>query len=249
MSHDFAEMLPVATSAVEEASDYIRAHRPATVTAKGDRDMVTDVDHAVEAMIRQRLAEATPGIDFLGEENSPSGATVDPGWMLDPIDGTANYVRGLDLCGISLALVAGTEPVVAVIDLPMLDQRYTAVQGSGAFAGDARLHVSGISRLDEAIVAVGDSATHLVAPVAAQVQRVRMLGSAALDLALLAAGVIDASISLDTDVWDTAAGVLVAREAGAHIRDIHGNPWTPESRMLVASCPALLDDVLKLATP
>jgi hypothetical protein len=112
-------LLPVAVDAVALASDLVRTRMPGLLTAKGDRDMSTEVDYAVERAVRDFLHDKTPDIAFLGEEEGATGA---PGaellWALDPIDGTANFVHGIPLCGISLGLVHRNRPVVGVIDLP-----------------------------------------------------------------------------------------------------------------------------------
>src|SRR5438309_957714 len=144
------------------AAELIRSRRPAAVTDKGDRDEVTDVDLAVERTIRDLLAEATPGIGFLGEEEGRSGDTArtQQTWVLDPIDGTVNYAAGSSLCAVSLALLEDGQPVLGVIDLPFLDQRYWATAGGGAFLNDRPIHAPETARtINEGIVALGDFAT------------------------------------------------------------------------------------------
>jgi myo-inositol-1(or 4)-monophosphatase len=251
-------LLPVALHAADAARDLMRAG-PQTVTEKSDRDLVSDVDLAIERAIRGYLQEATPGIGFLGEEEGQSGDAAS-GWLwtLDPIDGTSNYAHGIPLCAISLALLDRGRPVLAVIDAPFLGERYHAVEGQGAFMGDRRLTASTTSRLHDAIIAIGDYATgngadrknelRLAATVqlTSRVHRIRMIGTAALDLAWIADGRLDASITFANQTWDTAAGVLIAREAGARVTDADGNPHTISSDATIAAAPAIADQILAL---
>jgi len=251
----FAELLPIASAAVDQAADLMRQTQPGVITAKGDRDMVSEVDYAIEKQLRAYLAEQTPTIGFLGEEEGASGSNGDLQWALDPIDGTANFVRGIPLCAVSLGLVHHGQPVLGVVDLPFLGARYTAVQGSGAYANGQPIHASTTDQMSEAIVAIGDYATGLNADtknatrlaitthLAATVQRVRMNGSAAIDLVWLAHGRIDATITLSNKPWDMAAGVIIAREAGALVVDADGNPHSASSTATVGTTPALVNQI------
>lgn len=128
------------------------------VQAKGDRDMVSEIDFAVEERVRTFLQKETPEIGFLGEESGGEGAGGALTWALDPVDGTANLVSGVPLCGVSLGLIADSRSVLGVIDLPFLGQRYRAVEGHGAYCGDDRIRPRGTTALHEAIVAIGDYA-------------------------------------------------------------------------------------------
>ncbi|MBX6769999.1 MAG: inositol monophosphatase, partial [Actinomadura rubrobrunea] len=209
-----------------------------------------EVDYAIERAVRDNLRAKTPDIAFLGEEEGKSG-TGDLMWVLDPVDGTANYVRNLPLCGISLALIHHSRPIVGVIDLPFLGARYHAAHTIGAYQADRRLQVSMTTNLKDAIVALGDYAVGegaetknrlrlaLTERLAARVQRIRMLGSAALDLAWVAEGKLDAAIMLSNKPWDTAAGVLIAREAGAVVIDTDGIDHTLTSTATIAVTPNL----------
>lgn len=259
MSPDPGSLLPVALQAADIAADMMRTRRPATVTEKHDRDLVSDVDLAIERQVRAHLAEATPGIGFLGEEegqsSGPAGGWL---WTLDPIDGTSNFAHGIPLCATSLALLHDGHPVLGVIDAPFLGQRYHAIEGHGAYAGEDRLSSSSTAHLRDAVVAVGDYATGpradhkneqrlaLTIQLAPRVHRVRMLGTAAIDLAWVAAGRQDASITLGNKPWDTAAGVLLAREAGATVVDADGTAHGFDSAATIAAAPPLISQLLPL---
>jgi myo-inositol-1(or 4)-monophosphatase len=278
-SEDPRALLPAAFQAADAASRMMRTRKPETLTEKSDRDLVSDVDLAIERAIRHHLAAASPGIAFLGEEE---GRTGDPAagwvWTLDPIDGTSNFAHGLPLCTTSLALLHDGRPVLAVIDAPFLGYRYHAIEGQGAYAsstgtsstgtsstgashpgaGGTRMSVSSISRLRDAVVAIGDYAVGedadrknearlaVTARLASRVHRIRMLGTAALDLAWLAEGRLDASITLGNKPWDTSAGVLIAREAGAEVVDTDGRRHELSSAATIAGPPALIPQLLPL---
>jgi myo-inositol-1(or 4)-monophosphatase len=252
-------LLPVAQEAVALASDLVRTRMPGLLTAKGDRDMATEVDYAVERAVRDFLRDKTPDVAFLGEEEGTSGAgNAELMWALDPIDGTANFVHGIPLCGISLGLIHRSQPVIGVIDLPFLGTRYSAAQHTGAYVGDRRIQASMTTNLTDAIVSIGDYAVGedaqeknrlrlaLNKRLAEQVQRVRMLGSAATDLAWVAEGKLDASLTLSNKPWDTAAGVLLAREAGAVVIDKDGTDHTLNSAATIAAAPGIANQITAL---
>jgi myo-inositol-1(or 4)-monophosphatase len=255
----YADLLPVASAAVDIGSELMRTHRPGALTAKDDRDMASALDFEIEHEVRAFLREQSAGIGFLGEEEGGTAAAGPLTWVLDPIDGTANFVHGIPLCAVSLGLLDRDRPVLGVIDLPFLGCRYRAVEGGGAFANDARISCSRTPRLAEAVVTIGDYAVGEGAPgknvlrlaitglLAARAQRVRMYGSAAIDLAWLAEGRTDAAVTMSNKAWDMTAGVILAREAGAHVVDRDGRPHTAASTATVAAGPELLPEVLTLA--
>lgn len=217
--------MPIALQAMDLASEIIRKI-PSVVDAKGDRDMVSDVDVQIEGAVRAYLAERTPEVGFLGEETGDAPGSNGLQWVLDPIDGTANFVKGIPLYAISLALATRQEPILGIIDVPADRCRYMAALGWGAYCGEEPLRVRRTQQLEDAIVTVGDYAVgnHAEAKnqarlavtglLAQRAQRVRMLGSAAIDLAWLAHGRTDAAIIFGGKPWDVAAGVILVREAG-----------------------------------
>jgi myo-inositol-1(or 4)-monophosphatase len=252
-------LLPAAIEAVAIANELIRSRLPGLLTAKGDRDMASELDFAVERAVRAHLRERTPDVAILGEEEGVSG---DPDsellWALDPIDGTANLVHGMPLTGVSLGLLHEGRPVLGVIDLPFLDARYWAVEHAGAYVGDRRIAASRTTRLRDAVVAIGDYAVGagadeknhlrlaLTEHLAGRAQRVRMLGSAAIDLAWVAEGKLDASMTMSNTPWDTAAGVVIAREAGAVVVDQDGSDHTTSSAATIAVAPGVVEELLAL---
>jgi myo-inositol-1(or 4)-monophosphatase len=204
------------------------------------------------------LQEYAPQVSFLGEEEGIREGHGDLLWALDPIDGTANFVREIPLFAISLGLIRDARSILGIIDVPVSNSRYVAIDGKGAFCGSKRLKVSSAARLSDAIVAIGDYAVGedantrnelrlaVARVLAGRALRVRMLGSAAVDLAWLAHGKIDASITFSNKPWDTAAGVVIAREAGASVTDWDGSPHTQLSKSTIASPESLITEVIDL---
>jgi myo-inositol-1(or 4)-monophosphatase len=204
---------------------------------------------------------AAQGGDVLGGPQRPGreAGTRELTWALDPIDGTANLIHGLPLFAISLALVRDDHPVLGIIDVPALGQRYSAVHGQGANRNGQPIRVSDSDSLADAMVTVGDFAVGedaarrnelrlaVTAQLARRVLRVRMLGSAAIDLAWLAEGKTDACIILGSHPWDIAAGVIIAAEAGAKIVDLDGSAHTLRAKATIAASPALIADISRLA--
>ncbi|RKT57174.1 inositol monophosphatase family protein [Saccharothrix australiensis] len=254
------QLVEIAQKAVRIGNDLIRTSRPQTVIEKTDRDTYTDVDVRIEQEIRAHLAEATPEIGFIGEEEGRSDQAADSEyvWGLDPIDGTANFVHGVPLSGVSVALLRGDRAVVAAISLPYSDLHYTAAEGRGAYVNGRQIRTSTTTELPKSMIAIGDYALGdhaaeenrqriaLTAALAAEVERIRMFGSAAHDLVWLAEGRIDGAVILSNKTLDLAAGILIAREAGALVLDSSGDDHTASSRHTIAATSGLARPLLSL---
>ncbi|WP_432830605.1 inositol monophosphatase family protein [Dactylosporangium sp. CA-092794] len=253
---ELQDLLVIARQVVGDAEQLLSDGRPAQVHAKGVRDMVSDVELAVEQRIRDALRAATPHIGFLGEELGGDADDTATRWILHPVDGTANFIRNLPLCGISLALVDGLTPRIGVIHLQYLGRRYWAASGLGAWRDGTPIRPSAVTDLSQAMVTIGDAGAgahadernrvslRLHAHLADHAQRVRLLGSSAVDLAFVADGTVDASITFGNRAWDMAAGAVIAREAGAAVMDIDGSDHTTASRATIATAPGLRDAIL-----
>lgn len=251
---DLAGLLLAAERAVDAGAEILRLGRShiGALIGKGDRDFATSVDLQIESTIRALLADADPSLPFLGEEGGGESAAR-ASWVLDPIDGTINFSRDSPLCTISLALVVNGQPVLGIVDAPLLGERFVARQGAGAYLNGRRIVVSEVSGLAEAIVGVADfkvgvgsedeNRVHLavVGRLARESLRVRMLGSAALDLAWLAAGRLNATIMLSNLPWDVTGGLLLVREAGGMVYDYDGSEHGSTSRYTLASVPSLAE--------
>ncbi|GAB3652545.1 inositol monophosphatase family protein [Glycomyces tarimensis] len=243
------EFLKTAERAVDLAVEVIEAGLGAdrTLSGKGDRDFASDLDLAVEDRLRDFLAQATPDIPMLGEER---GVTGDTGsefqWVLDPIDGTVNFVHGLPMYCVSLGLTHHGDPAVGVVHAPRLGERYSAAAGEGANLNGSAIACSATDELADALVSLPDFALgaraerdnaerlRLIGELVPLVQRIRMIGSAALDLCGIAAGRLDLTMLPQANLWDVAAGVVIAREAGATVLDRHGEPYGAGSTSVLA---------------
>jgi myo-inositol-1(or 4)-monophosphatase len=216
------------------------APRPTDVDEKAAGDYVTEVDRASEAAIRAFLASETPEVPMLGEESGGRGIGDAPlYWVVDPLDGTRNFVLGFPVVGVSVATVSRTlgadgverrRPVAGAVTAPFLDLEFSAALGHGAWAGRQRLQVSR-RPLHESVLATGfpfrnkDLLPRYEAALRAvlrEVEDVRRAGAAALDLAWVAAGVFDGHFELGLSVWDVAAGALLVSEAGGAVTDWDG---------------------------
>ncbi len=255
-----ARLLLAAEHAVDIGARTLRQGRShiGALIGKGDRDFATDVDLRIESEIKASLGEVTPEIPFLGEEEGGGTQLGETRWVLDPIDGTINFARDSPLCSISLSLVLGGQPVLGIVDAPLLGERFIARRGGGAYLNGIRISVAEVAGLREAIVGVADfkvgvgsaeeNRVHLavLGRLARESLRVRMLGSAALDLAWLAAGRLNATMMLSNLPWDVTAGLLLVREAGGVVFDYDGSPHSADSRYTLASVPSLVERVRRI---
>ena len=241
------------------------------VTSKGPRDLVTEADVAAQQAIRGVLLAAFPDHGFVGEEADAAGGPQAPGsaghagtgdrWIVDPLDGTTNYVHGYPAYCVSIALAgaAGLE-VGAILD-PVRDECFTARRGGGAFLDGRPIRVAGTTALEDAIVAVSfppqvTAASPAVADLLAVLPRahsIRRSGSTALNLAYVACGRLQAFWARRIACWDAAAGLLIAREAGATVESFAvrgGDVPLDDPAFIVASTPGLLAELREvLGTP
>jgi myo-inositol-1(or 4)-monophosphatase len=249
---DPQELLAVAVAVARPAAEQarrLRAEGLGLVSTKStDTDVVTAADRAVERAVVAALRRARPRDAVLGEEygEEPGDGTAEVRWLLDPIDGTVNYLYRIPWYAVSLAAeVAGGEVVAGVVCNAATGDEWTAAIGHGAWRGGERLSGSRQTRLGQALVATGfgyDPArrahqARVVAGLLAEVRDIRRLGSAALDLCLAAEGAVDGFFEKGLNPWDHAAGGLIAAEAGLTVAGLAGAPAGP--RMLLAAPPAL----------
>lgn len=229
---------------------------------KSSRDFALNTDIELEKIYSNYLLTSYPDIPIMGEELSPGAMAGDAAglfWAIDPIDGTANYARDINLYGTSIALMKNGKPVVSGICFPSLNETYIAGEGMGAFLNGKRIYVSDVDTLSSAILTYGDFAVgdnrdarnsvryKYIETLGHQVNRVRMLGSAALHLAWVAAGRADISITLSNNAWDVQGGVLLVREAGGEVYDVDGSEHTIHSKYTFASNRHMKNKVLEIA--
>jgi myo-inositol-1(or 4)-monophosphatase len=212
------------------------------------RDLVPEADLAAERILVARLRAELPGHAIESEEAVRDAASDGPRWFLDPLDGTVNFVHRIPCFAVSLGLFVGGEPEVAVVHAPRLGETFHAVRGGGAFLGVERLRVSECASLGEAILATGfpyrrtELAQNNLANFAnlfLDVRDLRRMGSAALDLAYVAAGRFDGFWELHLAPHDVAAGALLVREAGGRVTDVDGGEDWLRGGHVVAAGPGL----------
>jgi myo-inositol-1(or 4)-monophosphatase len=212
-------------------------------------DMVTEMDRASEALVVQMLAEARPGDAVLGEEGTASAGTTGVRWVVDPLDGTTNYLYGFPAWAVSVAAEVDGHPVAGAVFDPVHDELFRAVKGGGSTCNGVPLHVEGAPDLATALVGTGfsyDAARRAVQArelvgILPVVRDVRRAGSAALDLCSLARGRLDAYYERGLARWDWAAAALVASEAGALVEHLEDGTTVAAPPQLFAPLLALLD--------
>lgn len=228
-------------------------------TSKGGIDFVTNADLAVDEYLRKQLRTAYPGITVLTEETAPKDysamLTDDPMWVVDPLDGTANFARGDDNFSICVALVWKRQPILGVVFAPISSRMFWAQDNkNAAFWNGRRISVSTVDALKEATVCTDwshmletrDTTTHFLRKVYGHVRQIKILGSAATDLTLLARGGVDVYYHVKLHPWDVAASSIIAKKAGAIITDTEGKPWNAFTPDILAADPKLHAKVLRL---
>ncbi|MFF3745484.1 inositol monophosphatase family protein [Streptomyces kronopolitis] len=245
--HD--ELLELALEAARRAGDLLRDGRPADLgvaaTKSSPIDVVTEMDLASEKLITGFLAEHRPDDGFLGEEGASSDGTSGVRWVIDPIDGTVNYLYGLPSWSVSIAAEKDGEAVVGVVAAPMRGETCRAVLGRGAFNNGERLHHRPAPPLSEALLGTGfaylaerrAAQAEVLRTLLPQVRDIRRGGSAAIDLCDVACGRLDAYYERGLNPWDLAAGALIAREAGALTGGRPGR--APSDELTLVASPAL----------
>lgn len=233
-------MLEIAIAAAQAAGQILKARfaKPHEVTAKGFRDLVTEADVLAQDAIVTAIRAQFPSHQVLTEEaDHILGSDATHRWFIDPLDGTTNYSRGVPHFAVSIAVEVEGEMHAGVVYDPLADRLFYAEAGEGAYLNGKRLHIGDRTAMIDALLDLGWArsragremslhAGHLLAP---RVGTVRTMGSAALGLAMVAAGWEDLYYHPELSPWDMAAGVLLVREAGGRVTAADGGPWSPFS--------------------
>lgn len=235
------------------------------VEEKFQAGLVSEADKESERVIAEHLKKNFPDIEFLGEESAyASGAKVQQPagpqgrWIVDPLDGTTNYVHRFPIFCISLGLEVSGQMQLAVIDVPMLNETYTAIRGQGAFVNGRPLRVSKTTELKDALLATGfvSEHEHVIAEqlrifdkIVRESRGVRRPGAAAYDLTQVARGVFDGYWERNIQPWDAAAGILLVEEAGGVVQTYRGEPYTPYKNSIVAGNAQLVSEIQKNLLP
>jgi myo-inositol-1(or 4)-monophosphatase len=227
------------------------------VSRKGPADFVSNADLKAEKVLKEELQKARPGYGFLMEESAEVPATDESGrrWVIDPLDGTTNFLHGLPHFAISIALEERGEIIAGMVYDPIKDDLFHAEKGTGAWHNDHRLRVSARNRMTECLIATGapfagkgDRGQFLgeIDAVMAETAGIRRWGAAALDLAYVAAGRFDGFWERGLSPWDIAAGLILVREAGGYVSEMNGKAIGLASPSILASNNAIHSDLMKL---
>jgi myo-inositol-1(or 4)-monophosphatase len=240
------DFLLLAEDIAREAGDMLLAKRPTmseeVETKSSPTDVVTALDKASEELIRERILAARPDDRILGEEGGEEPGESDVRWVVDPIDGTVNFLYGLPDWAVSIAVEVGGQAVAGVVNVPARGEVYTASLGGGAWLGAERLRCNTGVPLSQALVATGFGYSaarrvvqgQVVAEVLPRVRDIRRGGSCAIDICSLAAGRVDAYYERGVNQWDFAAAGLVATESGATLGGLRGKRVSPEFALCAA---------------
>ncbi len=234
------------------------------VAEKGRFDLVTDADLASQRTIQGYLHEQFPEHGFLGEEEGAAkdrpGPDAPPTWIIDPIDGTTNYVHDFPFYCISIGLQVGGELVVGVVYNPPHRELFAAATGMGAWLNEQRLSTSRVSRIEDALIATGfppdlrgnEQTLEWWRYLSFRTQSLRRTGSTALNLAYVAAGRFDGYWAFDNHVWDVAGATVILREAGGQITNVDGtnyDPYTPDALASNGPLHGVLQDIFRAGIP
>lgn len=252
MGVDAAQLLDRALRAAREAGDLLIDGRTAGLTVdtkSSPTDVVTQMDRAAEALLHDRLLSEGPDDGILGEEGADVAGSSGVRWIVDPLDGTVNYLYGMRAWSVSIAAEVHGVAVAGVVHSPALGETYTATLDGGAWRDDAagrtRLRVSDCADLASAMVGTGfgyvpdrrRSQAAVVAALLPHIRDIRRMGSCALDMSWVAAGCMDAYFERGPHPWDYTAASLIAREAGARVEGLRGMPASEE--LVIAATPAI----------
>ena len=251
-------MLNIAVRAARRAGSIINraalGGSPLEVKSKRANDYVTQVDRAAEEAIIEVVHKAYPDHAFLAEESGATGGAAECRWIIDPLDGTTNFIHGFPQYCVSIAVEQRGALAHAVIYDPVKNELFTASKGRGAFLNDRRIRVSRCAKLNEALVGTGFPFKELgrvdvylaqLRSVMEKTSGIRRAGAAALDLAYVACGRLDAFWELGLSPWDMAAGTLLIQEAGGLVGDLQGEQTFMESGDIIAATPKLFPPLLE----
>jgi myo-inositol-1(or 4)-monophosphatase len=219
---------------------------------KGQIDPVTEVDRRSEVLILRELKSAYPDFGILSEESPEQASRRDARWIVDPLDGTTNFIKQIPLIAVSIGLEISQELVLGVVHNPLTGELFCAQKGSGATLNGSPIHISSTSEVSKAVLASGfpynawdtpDDNTTAWSRLVKRAFSLRCDGSAALDLCQVACGRFDGYWERGLSPWDMAAGIVIAREAGARVTDLHGGNQMLARGEVLAASPAIAQQI------
>ena len=256
MTTSEGQFVPAMADIAREAGALLMEHfrRRIGFEYKGDVDLVTQADRDSERLITQRIRARWPEHDLMGEEGARVETGSDYRWYIDPLDGTTNFAHGLPVFCVSLALEHKGSRIAGIVYDPTRDEMFAAEKGSGTYLNGERARVSKVGIMAECLSGTGfpshkrhkNPNIHFYHQITLKTHGVRRAGAAALDLASVASGRLDAFWEFNLNPWDTAAGVLLVEEAGGRVTDMHGGPWRLDSRETLATNGLLHPEFVRL---
>lgn len=245
--------IDVARIAGARADVWFRKRDTLVVEEKGAQDYVSVADKKTEELIVEELSRRFPDHAFFGEEGAKKKpAEGQPVWVIDPIDGTTNFLRGVPLWAVSIGLVVDNEPEVGVIVCPRQEEVYAAAKGEGATLDNVKITAAKTTSLAKAQIGLGssfrtspDGVIALQSQLTRQGVDVRRFGSACVQMAYVAAGRLDGYLELHLNSWDVAAGLVILREAGALTNDYTRGEWLTDGNAFVCGAPGVFTDLLR----
>ncbi len=250
---NLAQICQDAIAIVKETGAFLKqeveAFDKANIEYKGAaNNLVSYVDKEAEKQLVIKLTELVPEAGFITEEGTVTKHSEDLNWIIDPLDGTTNFIHGLRIFCVSVALVQGNTPLVGIVYEPNLDECFYAWQGGGAFCNDKPIKTSGVDSLEHSLISTGfpyslagKMTTHLtiLQEFVLKSHGIRRLGAAAVDLAYVACGRVEGFYEYNLKSWDMAAGILLVTEAGGKVSDFDGNPDCLFGGKIVAAAAAV----------
>jgi len=252
------EIINIAIEAARETGEFLDRNfeNTLTVETKSDRNLATNLDKEAEANIVKKIKGAFPDHGILGEEGGHHSGGSDYLWIVDPLDGTHNFIRGIDVYGVSIGITHKDKFVAGVIFMPVSNELYVAETGSGAFKNGKRIYVSGNTDIRTCSLSYDSSIRHnpdlilgILKDLSLEVFNIRMTGSSVRLLSYLSEGKFDASVEFCDKAWDFAAGAVLIEEAGGIITSLDGSPLTYKSQGYLAGNPIFYKKIKEIITP
>jgi myo-inositol-1(or 4)-monophosphatase len=239
-----SDIISLAQSAAKEAGDFLLDNfgKISKIESKGDRNLATNLDREAENIIVDKIKTKFPGHGILAEEGGSSGLDKDYIWIIDPLDGTHNFIRDINIFGVSVGVVHKGVFIAGVIYMPVEKELYIGEKGNGAYKDGKKMYVSKTKNLKECSISFDSSIRYApqvmletLGDLAREVFNIRMLGSSARVLSYVAEGKLDFAVEFYDRPWDFAGGVSIIEEAGGKIADLKGKPLTYKTIGYIAS--------------
>lgn len=250
-----SDIIILAEQAARQAGDFLLSNfgKITKIESKGDRNLATNLDREAEVMIVDKIKEKFGNHGILAEEGGSFGLEREYVWIIDPLDGTHNFIRGIDIFGVSIGVMRKGIFVAGVIYMPVGNEMYVAEKGNGAYKNSKKISVSLTKNLKECSISFDSSIRYspevmlkVLGKLAKEVFNIRMLGSSVRALSFIAEGKLDFSVEFYDRPWDFAGGVCLIEEAGGKLTDIRGNTLTHKTIGYIASNSITHDIVQKI---